>query len=169
MPDPEFAEAVKEVIAGARYFTGDGDVSLEEMAVIRPRLGNVMLDVGQRTWILYYAARAGNWRMARSQCDEIGELLELGAMIRPRYAAHLRQFVAEDWPRLRTAIENADAEQFEAAFKHTEAQWNAYHELENRSFIRWSVPDMPPPGYDLEPRETDRTGKSWRDRSGGGH
>jgi hypothetical protein len=143
-------------------------MSVEDLALATTRLGSLMLDVGQRTWILYYAAKAGNWRFAQSQFRELGELFPVAGLLRPDFAQHLESYASEDWSGVGKAIEAADFDAFESAFNHAIAQANAYHEATRRSFIRWKLPDTPPPGLDLEPHEEDRTPGGWAGRGGGG-
>jgi hypothetical protein len=152
MTDDELKEKIKEVLAEYRTWTGQRDISVEEMALFQPRLGTVMVEVGQRTWTLYYAAKAGNWKMAKSQWEEIQELMQVGAFQRPKYAEELNKFIAEDWPAIGKAIEDQNFEAFEPAFRKAIEQANAYHDLKYRPFIQWKLPDFPPPGLDLTPR-----------------
>ena len=41
---------------------------------------------------------------------------------------------------------------FEAAFHSAIDMANAYHELKEKPYIRWKLPDAPPPDMDLTPR-----------------
>lgn len=160
-------EQIKKVVAETKLPTGTHEISVEDLALATTRLGSLMLDVGQRTWILYYAAKAGNWRFAQSQYREIGDLLQVASLLRPDYGQHLDTFSSEDWSQVGKAIEATDFGAFDSAFAHAVAQVNAYHEVTHRAFIRWKLPDSPPPGLDLEPTEEDRKLSGWS-RGGGG-
>lgn len=159
-------DAIKKAVAETKLTTGFTEMSVEDLALATTRLGSLMLDVGQRTWILYYAAKAGNWRFAQSQYRELGELFQLAGLLRPDYAQNLEAYSTEDWSGVGKAIEATDFDAFDAAFNHAIAQANAYHEATHRSYIRWKLPDTSPPGLDLEPREDDRTLGGWS-RGGG--
>jgi hypothetical protein len=148
--------------------TGFTEMSVEDLALSTTRLGSLMLDVGQRTWVLYYAAKAGNWRFAQSQFPEISELLQVGALLRPDYAPHFEEFLGAGWATVGKAIEATDFAAFDPAFAEAIQQVNAYHEATHRAFIRWKLPQMPPMILDLEPREEDRTLSGRRPGSGAG-
>ena len=49
---------------GKRY------LSMDDLALIQPGLARLMPDIGQRYWKLYYAAKAGNWVMAKFQLGD---------------------------------------------------------------------------------------------------
>ncbi len=66
-------------------WSGHREMTLEDIAVIQPGLGRIMPEIGIRTWKLYYAAKAGNWPLAKFQLKEVRGLMELGAFTRPKY------------------------------------------------------------------------------------
>lgn len=168
MADDELRETMRKLLAESTFWTGERDVSVEDMAVLfAPALGTLMLEVGQRTWTLYYAAQAGNWSLARSQWERIQELIERGSLVRPQYAPNLDKFLAEDWPPLHAAIESQDFSALDVAFKRAIDQANSYHDLEHRRFIRWVLPDSPPPGLDLTVRGEGRGRPPWVGGQGG--
>lgn len=148
---------VGQPITQARFPTAFAELSVEDLALIAPRLGSIMLEVGQRAWTLYYAAKAENWRMARSQFQEICELFEQAAIVRPQFAEHLHTFAKDDWAPIGEAIQALDFATLEPAFHQAIAQANAYHDLEHHGFIHWELPDTPPPALNLAPRQHDRT------------
>lgn len=154
MTDDELKEKVKAILAEVGVWTGHREMTLEEVAVIQPGLGRIMPDIGQRTWKLYYAAKAKNWPLAKFEWKEIQELMELGAFTRPKHEEALNKFLAENWPEVGKAIDSQDFPTFEQAFKKTIEQANAYHELKEKPYIRWKLPDQPPPDLDLTPRES---------------
>lgn len=151
MTDDELKQKIKEVLAESRFTTGEREVSVEEMALFQPRLGTVMLEVGQRAWILYYAAKAGNWKLAKSHCENIEELIEAGSFLRPKYGQEMKKFLAEDWPAIGKAIENQSLSEFEGAFHKAIDQANAYHDVTRRPWLKWKLPGTPPPDLDLAP------------------
>ncbi|MCA1831608.1 MAG: hypothetical protein LC750_02515 [Actinobacteria bacterium] len=53
---------------------------------------------------------------------------------------------------VKKVIEDQTWDQFDDAFEKMVSQANAYHELFDKPFLRWKVPDMPPPDLDLTPR-----------------
>jgi len=152
MTDEELKEKVKQILTEVGVWTGHREVTVEEIGMIQPGLARIMPEVGQRTWKLYYAAKEGHWALAKFQWGEIKELMELGAFTRPKHEEALNQFLAEDWPALGKAIQNEDFPAFEAAFHHAIEQANAYHELKDKPYIRWKLPDHAPPDLDMKPR-----------------
>ena len=54
--------------------------------------------------------------------------------------------------RTSAAIEQKDFAAFEPAFHAAVEMANAYHELKDKPYIRWKLPDTPPPDLDMTPR-----------------
>lgn len=148
MTDEEFEAKVKALT----FWSGKNSMTLEDMATIQPGLARLMPEVGARTWKLFYAAKAGNWPMAKFQYKEIRGLMELGAFMRPKHEEALNQYLEENWKPLEAAIEQKDFAAFERAFHAAIDMANAYHELKEKPYIRWKLPETPPPDLDLAPR-----------------
>jgi len=134
-------------------WSGHREVSLEDLAVIQPGLGRIMPEIGARTWKLYYAAKAGNWPLAKFQLKEVRGLMELGAFTRPKYEENLDEFLEQRWKPLEDAIVREDFKAFDALFHEAIESANAYHELRDKPYIRWKLPETPPPDLDLTPRK----------------
>jgi hypothetical protein len=132
-------------------WSGHREMSLEDVATIQPGLGRLMPDIGARTWKCWYAAKAGHWALAKFQAKEMVGLMELGAYTRPKYEDNLNQFLAENWKPVQEAIAKEDFPAFDAAFKKAVEAANAYHELRDKPYIKWKLPDVPPPDLDLTP------------------
>lgn len=148
MDDEKLLEKLKELTV----WTGHRDMSLEDVATIQPGLGRIMPEIGQRTWKLYYAAKAENWPLATFQAKEIKGLMELGAFTRPKHEDALNQFMEENWKPLQDAVNKKDFRAFEDAFHKAIEAANAYHELKEKPYIVWKLPDAPPPDLELRPR-----------------
>lgn len=133
-------------------WSGHREMSVEDIATIQPGLGRLMPEVGTRTWKLYYAAQAENWPLAKFELKEIRGLMELGAFTRPKHEDALNQFLAENWKPVEEAIDRKDWRAFEETFKKAIEAANAYHELKDKPYIVWKLPDTPPPDLDLRPR-----------------
>jgi len=132
-------------------WSGHREMSVEDIATIQPGLGRIMPEIGARTWKLYYAAKAGNWVLAKFQLKEARGLMELGSFTRPKYEDNLNQFIEEHWNGLEAAILDEDFEVFDSLFRKAIEAANAYHELRDKPYIRWKLPDTPPPDLDLTP------------------
>src|SRR5581483_11415293 len=113
--------------------TGKGELTLEDLGPLLPGMGDIMPLVGSRMWKCYHAGRAGNRPLARFQLQEAVNLLEKGAVLRPKYADSVAAFVEQDMAAVLAAA-------------------NAYHDLYDKPFLRWKVPADPPPDLDLTPR-----------------
>jgi len=135
-----------------KVWTGHREMSLEEIAIIQPGLGWIMPAIGQRAWKLFYAAKASNWVLANFQLKEVRELMELGSFTRPKYEQNLEQFLTENWIPLEEAIKKEDFSLFEERFQKAIQAANAFHELQDKGYIVWKLPDSPPPDLDLTPK-----------------
>ena len=145
-------EKVKEIVSGMVFFSGKRDMAIDEIAMIQPGLGRIMPEIGARTWKLYYAGKARNWPNAMYQWKETRKLFELGAYTRPKHEEAIEEYLRDHWTPLETAIKAEDPDAFLKAFDEAVDAANAWHEKKDKPYIRWKVPDHPPPDLDLEPR-----------------
>jgi hypothetical protein len=152
MTDNELEERVKAMT----FWSGKNSMSIEDMAAIQPGLARIMPEIGARTWKLYYAAKLANWPMATFQYKEIIGLFEMGAFMRPKHEAAINQYLAENWKPLEETILSKDFAKFEQAFVAAIDAANAYHELKEKPYIQWKLPDTPPPDLDLRPRGVEK-------------
>ena len=53
---------------------------------------------------------------------------------------------------VRKTIDAEDWDAFEPAFAAMVDAANAYHDVYDKPYLRWKVPDMPPPDLDMTPR-----------------
>lgn len=145
-------EELEAKIKAMSFSSGKNSMTLEDIATIQPGLARIMPEIGARTWKLFYAAKAGNWPMAKFQYKETKGLMELGAFMRPKHEDALNQYLAENWKKLEGTIDAKDFPAFEKAFHEAIDMANAYHELKDKPYIRWKLPDAPPPDLDMTPR-----------------
>src|SRR5262249_1905434 len=148
-----FEAKVKAIV----FSSGKNDMTIEDMAVIQPGLARIMPEIGARTWKLYYAAKFDNWPMAKFQYKEIKGLFQLGAFMRPKHEDAINQYLAENWQKLEAPLEAKDFAAFEKEFHECIDMANAYHELKEKPYIRWKLPEAPPPDMDLLPRGAKKT------------
>lgn len=132
--------------------TGKGSFSHHELGHILPGMAEIMPLVGDRIWKCYYAGKAGNKPLARFQLKEAVNLMEKGSFLRPKYHDNMDKFISMEVEAVKTAIEAEDWEAFEEAFRAMVAQANAYHDLYEKSFLRWKIPSEPPRDLDMTPR-----------------
>src|SRR5207302_6165720 len=66
-------------------------------------------------------------------------------ILRPKYSDDMDKFIAGIVADVRKAIETEDWDTFERHFETMIDQANAYHEQYDKGFLRWKMPDQPPP------------------------
>ncbi len=177
-------ERVKEIMREMVFWSGKKDMAIDEIAMIQPGLARLMPEIGNRTWKLYYAARARNWPnatyqwkearklfeigartwklfyagkaqnwpLAMYQWKEAKKLFELGMYTRPKHEDAMEEYLNDHWAPLKTAIDHESVDEFMKAMDEAVDAANAWHEKKDKPYIRWRVPDHPPPDLDLEPR-----------------
>ena len=125
--------------------TKHGDLTLDQIAECLPGMSRLMVEVSDRYWILYYAAKAGKWDLARHEFSELRKTLRLAALTRPRYQEPLDQFDAEYMKPLEQAIRAKDWPAFDGAYQKGIDGTNENHRTLGYSYIEWQLPDTPPP------------------------
>jgi hypothetical protein len=125
------------------------ELTIDQLVELQPGLGRLMPDVGRRYWILYYAARGGNWALAAHQLRQMRHLFTIGATTRPKMAKHLEAFARGTLDRLEAAIEAQDLGAFEPLFREGIESANRFHVTVNHPEIRWRLPSAPPEDLDL--------------------
>jgi hypothetical protein len=108
-----------------------------------------MAELGPRMHRLYYAGRAGNWRLANYFYKSITKQLRLCAFLRPKYDAPITSYLEEDCEPVRSAIRTGDAAAFETAFAAMVNRANHYHDEWGKPYIHWVCPPRPPEDLDL--------------------
>ena len=132
--------------------TGKGTFTLDELGPLMPGMAEIMPQVGVRIWKCYYAGQAHNRALARFQLKEAVNLMEKGAFLRPKYVENMDKFINEELATVAKAIDAEDWDAFETGFHAMVDAANAYHELYDKEFLRWKIPDEPPPDLDMTPR-----------------
>ncbi|MDH3211488.1 MAG: hypothetical protein OEM05_03285 [Myxococcales bacterium] len=145
-------ERVREIVRAMVFSNGKQDMAIEEIAKIQPGLGRLMPEIGHRTWKLFYAAEALNWPNALYQWKETRKLFEIGILTRPKHAAAMEEYLRVSWAPLGAAIEDESWGSFRRAFRAAVGAANAWHVKTHKPYIRWKLPDHPPPDLDLKPR-----------------
>jgi hypothetical protein len=145
-------EDLEAKVKAMEFWGGKKSMTIEDIATVQPGLARIMPEIGARTWKLFYAAKAGNWPMAKFQWKETRGLFELGAFMRPKHEEAINKYLEENWSTLEAPIKNEDFAAFEKAFHECVDMANAYHELKDKPWLRWKLPDQPPPDIDFTPR-----------------
>jgi hypothetical protein len=126
-----------------------GSIALSDLGHLLPGMAEVMPLVGERIWKCYYAGQARNKRLAKFQLSEAVNLMEKGAILRPKYAEDMDVFISDKVSAVKKCIESEDWDSFDAAFSDMVESANGYHEKYDKAFLRWKTPDHPPPDLDL--------------------
>jgi hypothetical protein len=128
-----------------------GSFDLSDLGLLMPGMAEIMPLVGTRIWKCYYAGKARNRALAAFQLKEAVNLMEKGAILRPKYAEDMDKFVSGIVGTVGKAIETQDWAAFERAFETMVEQANAYHEQYDKGYLRWKIPSEPPPDLDMTP------------------
>ncbi|HZS14448.1 MAG TPA: hypothetical protein VFC09_07610 [Candidatus Dormibacteraeota bacterium] len=132
--------------------TGKGTFDLSNLGLVLPGMAEMMPLIGARIWKCWYAGKAHNKQLAAFQLKEAIGLMEKAAFLRPKYSDNMDKFIAGECAAVQKAISAEDWGAFETAFQAMVDAANAYHELYDKAFLRWKVPDAPPPDLDMTPR-----------------
>ena len=132
--------------------TGKGEFTLQDLGRLMPGMAEIMPLIGERIWKCYYAAQAKNPVLAAFQLKEGVNLMKKGAVLRPRYAEDLDKFIKDECGELLSAIEAEDWATFETAFTAMVDSANEYHVAYRKPYLKWKLPEMPPPDLDLTAR-----------------
>jgi len=143
-----------EAIPGSRVraATKHGTLTVDELAAMQPGMARLMDELSRRYWVLYYAAKAGNWELAGYMERESEKILQTASVARPKYREDIAAFLRNRFGPVASAIESKDWRAFDAAYRHGIEDSNMYHDKYNKRFIRFRLPDHPPEWFDLEPR-----------------
>jgi len=132
--------------------TRNGDITLDQLGEIQPGLARIMMEVSDRYWILYYSAKAGNWKLAAHESGELKKALNVGGVTRPRYMEDLASFTKGVIAELDRSIKSQDWKSFETLFHKSIVTINDYHSKWGHEEIVWQLPPEPPTHLSLEPR-----------------
>ncbi len=143
--------AAGEKITGDRVVgrTRHTELTLDEIAELQHGLSDLMDVLGRRMWTMAYAARGGNWDLARYEWRESEKLLHQMAKTRPKYAEDLGAFEAERWAPIGKALEAADPPALDAAVKAAIESSDTYHAKWAKGYIRFRLPGRAPDLLDL--------------------
>ena len=124
--------------------TSHGEITLDQLGGMQPGLARLMAEISDRYWILYYAAKAENWKMAALQSSEIKKAFRIGEITRPKYLDHLEAFINGPMSKMDQAIESKNWKDFQDAYMIGVKAANSYHVSWNHEEIIWQLPDEPP-------------------------
>ena len=129
-----------DVVAKTRH----GELTVDEVADLLPGGAEIMEAFGRRYWVMYYAARGGNWDLARYEWRESVKLLHQMAKTRPKYSEDLGAFERDRFDAVGKALESGDLAAFEAAIQAGIDASDTYHEKWTKPYIRFRMPTRRP-------------------------
>ena len=131
--------------------TSHTDISLDQIGEIQPGLARLMAEISDRYWILYYAAKGGNWKLAALQSSELVKAFKIGMTTRPKYTGHLEAFIRGPMASIDKAIGMQDWDKLDEAYRKGISVANTYHKVWNHEEIVWQLPEDPPKHLKLTP------------------
>ncbi len=131
--------------------TKHGELSLEQLAEAQHGMAHLMKEVGERYHVLYYAAKALNWKLAQYQLNQVIALFRIGSTLRPKYTEDLNGFVKSHFQPLTDAIRKQNWKEFEDAYKKSVHESDKFHEKYGYGYIHYVLPKNPPEMYKLAP------------------
>jgi hypothetical protein len=130
-----------------------GSFELSDLGLLMPGMAEIMPLVGGRIWKCYYAGKARNRALAAFQLKEAVNLMEKGAVLRPKYAEDMDAFISGIVATIAKAIDAQDWDTFERAFETMIEEANGYHEKYDKGYLRWKMPSQSPPDLDMTPTD----------------
>jgi len=132
--------------------TKHGELTLDQLAELQPGLGTLMRDISDRYWILYYAAKGGNWDLAAYQLRGLRSLYKKGSTTRPKYAGMLDDYSKRIFDPLQKHIEAQNFAEFEKVYMAGIDLANVMHGATKHGEVIWKLPPNPPQHLDLGPQ-----------------
>ena len=124
--------------------TRHGDLTLDQIADLQPGMARLMVEISDRYSIMYYAAKAENWEMARHQYSEMKKAMQMAGVTRPKYAEPLAGFTGEKLKPIEDAIRAKDWPAFEEKFREAAGAANEMHVEFGYAYIFWQLPSEAP-------------------------
>jgi hypothetical protein len=133
--------------------TKHGELTLDQIAELQPGLNQLMLQVSDRYWILYYAAQGGNWALADYQLRSLQSLWKKMITTRPKYKGMLDDYGKKILAPLDQHIKSQDFATFDKVYREGIVYANKFHVASDHGEIVWKLPPNPPVHLDLGPRK----------------
>ena len=135
------AEEMSNVVVPTKH---NKNLTLGQIAEITPGLGTVMMEYSHRFYVAYYAAKAGNWDLAKYELHEMLEIQEVGEATRPKHAPALKTFEETYLSKVEKSAQAEKWKDFDTAYKKAVAGCNACHAASGHGYIRYKLPATPP-------------------------
>src|SRR5437879_13457810 len=93
-----------------------GTLTVDEIAAMQPGMARLMDELSRRYWVLYYAAKEGNWELASYMERESEKILKTASAARPKYRDDIASFVRDRLGPIARAIDEKAWRTFDAAY-----------------------------------------------------
>ncbi len=133
--------------------TKHGELTLQQLAEAQPGIARQMKEIGERYHVLYYAAKAGNWKLAQHELNVVISIFRVGAALRPKFNQDFTNFTQSHLNPISEKIRAKDWKGFEDAYGKGIEEANKFHEKHGYGFIRYVLPKNPPEHFDLAAHE----------------
>jgi hypothetical protein len=135
--------------APAAATTNDVELRVKKLETAAPGVGTLMLEVQLHFAKLYFAGEARNWDLATFERNQIEELVEKAAILRPvengvKLDEVINTFKQTPFSAVKDAIEVKDRNLVRQAYNDSMAMCNACHQATGRPFIAIVTPTNPP-------------------------
>ena len=116
-------------------------------------MARLMKEVGDRYHLLYYAAKGGNWKLAKHELNVIISIFKAGSVLRPKYKNDLADFTQSYLNRISERILEEDWSGFDDVYRKGIDEANKLHEKYGYDYVRYVLPITPPVQLDLKARK----------------
>lgn len=123
----------------------------EQLTEVQPGMARIMDEYGRRYWAMYYAAKAGNWDLARYMHRNMLKLGDVAATLRPKYAEAMKEFEERHMKVIGETLAAKDWPAFDAEYRRAMTASDEYHDRFKYNYIRFRLPDHPPEWLKMEP------------------
>src|SRR5437764_14682932 len=122
-----------------RATTKPGTLTAEEIAAMQPGMARLMDELSRRYWVLYYAAKAGNWELAAYMERESEKILQTASVARPKYRDDIASFVRERLGPIPRAVEAKACRTFDSHYHRGIDDATVYHDKHNKRLTRFGL------------------------------
>jgi hypothetical protein len=133
----------------------ESGVTQEMISASMPDTSAVMEKVSYCWWHLIYAARGGNWGLARHYTARVRKLMDMVKVFSPQHAERADTFLQMSLPAVVAATNNEDLDRLEEAYDAATDVANHLHADSGHPFIKWTLPAEPPKGLQFDPVQAD--------------
>lgn len=137
---------LKTLQSEINYLNVKNDSLEKEIELIKPGLGDLMLEIQVHHNKLWFAGKNENWALAQFEHDEITEILTQAEKIETE-RAEVKLFKVMIFPQLDSvelSIKQKDADHFVSAFTNLTNACNNCHTNTKYNFNKIVIPDHPP-------------------------